>query len=136
MKLWIPCIVCGRKATWSYMPDSSNYCDSHVPKGCSCNDDTIEPCVEYHEILPEFHDDSDMVYEGWKMYYTDHPEERDEEYDVYEPEVHVRTRRTRIKDARTKGDARRFYENGHARGGNSKPRAFKPNRTIEKIEEL
>ena len=130
MKLWIPCIVCGRKATWSYMPSNDNYCEGHVPKGCSCSNKN-EPCCEYSKILPEFHDDPEIVWNGWEDYYAEHPEERDDT--VEEPKIRQRTRRTRIKDSRTEQENKRYYENGHARGGNSKPKHFKPRSKKEVI---
>jgi hypothetical protein len=61
------CSVCGAKAVWEYMPADGigEYCDQHVPRGCSCNrsfnpetDDwdgpeprdesgRLQPCCEY-----------------------------------------------------------------------------------------
>jgi hypothetical protein len=84
---FIPCIECGAKACWSYMPGMENYCDKHVPRGCSCNsklkdgidydspeaenpDNYIEeldeqgrryPCCEYSEIFEECHADEEYV---------------------------------------------------------------------------
>ncbi len=60
---------CGKPAVWLYMPATErkevNYCDEHVPRGCSCNidpetsiEDTDEqgrllPCVEYDFVKAE-----------------------------------------------------------------------------------
>ena len=57
-QLYVPCVICGKKATWSYMPSDENYCDDHVPRGCSCNcnekgaeeldeQGRKKPCCEY-----------------------------------------------------------------------------------------
>ena len=58
----LKCNDCIDDAIWMYMPASDvdyNYCDKHVPRGCSCNidEETNEedldsigrkyPCVEY-----------------------------------------------------------------------------------------
>ena len=36
------CECCNRIATWSYLPGSENFCDLHVPRGCSCNLEPID----------------------------------------------------------------------------------------------
>lgn len=53
------CFKCSAPAVWVYDPkygnDNSFYCDEHVPRGCSCNDqeDPYDdmgrefPCCEY-----------------------------------------------------------------------------------------
>lgn len=106
MKNYIPCIVCGKKATWSYMPSKGDYCDAHVPRGCSCNADESgveeldeqgrkQPCCEYHQISESWHNDPETVWNGWENYYEEHPEYRSiEEYE--EPPIRKRTRRTRL----------------------------------------
>lgn len=108
MKNFIPCIVCGKKATWSYMPGIENYCDKHVGRGCSCNMELKEgidheseaakdpanyieifdgrgrrlPCCEYSEISEECHNESALVKQGWEAYYEQHPEQRRESEEV------------------------------------------------------
>lgn len=102
MKTFIPCIVCGRKADWFYMPGSESYCDNHVPRGCSCNAELKEgididseeatnhanyyepvddqgrkyPCCEYSKIDPSFHDNKEFVEHVWENYYKNHPYEK------------------------------------------------------------
>lgn len=41
------CRVCGKLATWFYMPGDDNdcYCDDCVPRGCTCNQ---------HDLSAEF----------------------------------------------------------------------------------
>lgn len=41
------CLKCGGKAEWYYMPgdELDNYCDSCVPRGCSCNRE-LKPEIE------------------------------------------------------------------------------------------
>jgi hypothetical protein len=43
------CLKCRALATWAYIPGQrcDVYCDRHVPRGCSCQDDRDEPCCEY-----------------------------------------------------------------------------------------
>ena len=41
------CCICGKNATWSYMPGASDYCDDCVPRGCSCN---LEPKPKFDYI--------------------------------------------------------------------------------------
>lgn len=52
------CDLCCSKAVWFYLPGTSQYCDTCVPRGCSCNididgeehfdtDGRKLPCVEY-----------------------------------------------------------------------------------------
>ena len=99
---YIPCTVCGKKAIWSYMPSSDNYCDKCVPRGCSCRKDEegnekldeqgrSYPCCEYSQIAEEFHIDPDMIDYGWEAYYKDHPEERRdaEEVEYWEDKLGV-----------------------------------------------
>lgn len=46
------CSCCNKIATWSYMPSTSrrrNFCDDHVPRGCSCNVYNIE---EFSDSIP------------------------------------------------------------------------------------
>lgn len=45
----LKCCKCNKMAVWTYMPgdDTENYCDKHVPRGCSCQEDKDEPCCEY-----------------------------------------------------------------------------------------
>jgi len=107
-KDFIPCVVCGAKAYWSYISGSCNYCDNHVPRGCSCNlvlKKNIEydseeakdsknyvepldekgrryPCCEYFIIEEEFHSEPNHVNSGWEAYYIMHPEERAESEEV------------------------------------------------------
>lgn len=101
-------MVCGKKAKWSYMPGSENYCDNHVPRGCSCNAGLKEgidpdseaakdpanwveeldehgrrqPCCEYSIIEECFHDEPIHVQHGWEAYYEMHPEERKQSEEV------------------------------------------------------
>lgn len=55
------CDKCDSIAVWDYAPGSSDrcYCENHVPRGCSCNEDADGnqpvdekgrefPCVEYN----------------------------------------------------------------------------------------
>lgn len=98
MRNFIPCTDCGKKAQWSYMPGKENYCDIHVPRGCSCNrelKDGIDieskeaedpanyyepvdsqgrkyPCCEFHEITDECHNDKKLVDFGWEVYFEEH----------------------------------------------------------------
>jgi hypothetical protein len=44
------CEDCNRIAVWSYMPGEENFCDIHVPRGCSCN---MEPIDGDYENLEE-----------------------------------------------------------------------------------
>jgi hypothetical protein len=43
------CYKCNSIGTWAYIPGQrcDVYCDRHVPRGCSCQDDRDEPCCEY-----------------------------------------------------------------------------------------
>ena len=108
MKLFIPCVCCGKKAEWSYMPGANNYCDNCVPRGCSCNLELKEgidieseeaedpknyyeptddkgrkfPCCEYGLIDPKAHNNPDIVNAGWETYYTYYPEKRQESDEV------------------------------------------------------
>lgn len=47
------CSHCFRNAKWYYVPcddpsrENRLYCDVHVSRGCSCQDDSNEPCCEY-----------------------------------------------------------------------------------------
>lgn len=44
----IKCIKCNNLATWEYIPNGYYYyCDSCVPRGCSCMDYSSEPCCEF-----------------------------------------------------------------------------------------
>lgn len=36
------CDICGKTATWLYMPGGRFYCDDCVPRGCSCNVDNLD----------------------------------------------------------------------------------------------
>ena len=84
MKKFVPCVVCGKKAKWSYMPSDQNFCDKCVPRGCSCNKEDgeekpdefgrLQPCVEYTIILEEFHDDKEFIKNGWESYYKYNPD--------------------------------------------------------------
>jgi hypothetical protein len=84
---FIPCIECGKKAVWSYVPGFENYCDDCVPRGRSCNSELKDdvdydspeasdpksyverlddrgrryPCCEYFDILPELHNDIEYI---------------------------------------------------------------------------
>lgn len=45
---------CGKLATWSYMPNTSQpcytyYCDDCVPRGCSCNEEYTVKSPQAHE---------------------------------------------------------------------------------------
>ena len=42
------------------------------------------------------------------------------------PQIRRKTRRTRIKDSRSDEEQKRYFDNGRARGGLSKPKGFKP----------
>lgn len=52
------CFNCKNKAVWWYMPGSDSpsnyYCDSHVPRGCSCNlsEDNSEPLDDQDRPYP------------------------------------------------------------------------------------
>jgi hypothetical protein len=85
MKNFIPCIICGKRATWSYMPGDENFCNNHVPRGCSCNrnedgsEDLDElgrkqPCCEYNQINEDTHTDKSQLAFGWTTYYKYNPE--------------------------------------------------------------
>ena len=117
MKNYIPCVICSKKAKWSYMPGSYNYCDNHVPRGCSCNLELKEgiafnseeakdtanyvepldekgrryPCCEYFIIEEEFHSEPNHVNSGWEAYYKMHPEELivDEEVEHWEHKLRI-----------------------------------------------
>lgn len=44
------CCECLNTATWCYLPSDSKdmyFCEKHVPRGCSCQEDLNEPCCEY-----------------------------------------------------------------------------------------
>lgn len=95
MKLYIPCVICNKKAVWSYLCGIENYCDNCVPRGCTCNHDENgkeeldeqgrkQPCIEYSEIDNSSHNDKRMVDIGWEAYYKQHPEERVDEEDEWE----------------------------------------------------
>lgn len=45
----VPKVICecGKLGTWMYMPQSWVACDKCVPRGCSCQEDKTEPCVEW-----------------------------------------------------------------------------------------
>ena len=90
------------------MPGSNNYCDNCVSRGCSCNSELKEgidynseaakdpanyveklddkgrryPCCEYSDIPEDFHNDEELVKNGWEAYYKLHPEEREESEEV------------------------------------------------------
>jgi len=58
--------ACGKMATWSYMPqheeENLDFCDTCVPRGCSCNDvaylvDGSEPT--YEQL---YDDDTKIIY--------------------------------------------------------------------------
>jgi len=42
------CLKCNSTAVWFYAPGVSQYCDDHVPRGCTCN--------KYSVSLNEFSD--------------------------------------------------------------------------------
>ena len=50
----IKCDKCNNFAQWFYMPSDGegNYCDKHVPRGCSCND---------YEVIVGFTDNDGKV---------------------------------------------------------------------------
>jgi hypothetical protein len=45
----LKCCKCSKIATWIYLPGEidQNYCDIHVPRGCTCQEDENNPCCEY-----------------------------------------------------------------------------------------
>jgi len=59
MKEKMKCLKCNKNAVWFYMPgdDDQNYCDDHVPRGCSCNiyikEDLIYETEEQYSKLME-----------------------------------------------------------------------------------
>ena len=137
MKLFIPCIVCGKKAKWSYMPSTENYCDNHVPRGCSCNHDedgtdTLDeqgrkqPCCEYFIIHEPEHDNEQRLREDWEEYYKIHPEQELEEFE--EPVVRPHFRRDKLIARMPDWKAEK---NARSRQHKSKPKGFKPNRKID-----
>ena len=88
---YVPCSLCSKKATWCYMPGVASYCDSCVPRGCSCNEDESgveeldeqgrkSPCCEYWDLTDEDHNDTALINRGWKEYYKNNPEKEYEEY--------------------------------------------------------
>ena len=36
------CLICNNKSRWIYMPSGEEFCDSCVPRGCSCNLEPID----------------------------------------------------------------------------------------------
>lgn len=45
-----PRCACGAPAAWWYAPSQGgDYCNTCVPRGCSCVEDPNEPCCEYFE---------------------------------------------------------------------------------------
>ncbi len=101
-KDYIPCCICGKKALWGYMPGTESYCDKHVPRGCSCNDELKpgihidypealdhknyiqklddqgrkKPCCEYTILEDYCHCDESMVKAGWDAYFLEHPDKK------------------------------------------------------------
>jgi len=127
MKNYIPCIVCGEKADWSYMPGGEDYCEKHVPRGCTCNleEDGSEelddngrrfPCCEYMGISPELHNDEEIVQTGWDKYYEEHPEVKEIFYEEKEQMNPIEKMNHSGKD--------KLW----GRGAKSKPKGFKHNR--------
>ena len=90
------------------MPGKEDYCDEHVPRGCSCNAKLKEgidpdseeakhrssyteklddkgrryPCCEYSAISEDLHNSKELVNFGWEAYYEQHPEKRKESEEV------------------------------------------------------
>lgn len=125
MKNYIPCSICGKRADWSYMPGDKDYCDKHVPRGCSCNinEDGIEdlddkgrqlPCCEFWEISEERHNDKEFVKMCWELYYKDKGIKEMDEMDEVEESIE------RIH----KGERNKLW----GRENKSKPKGFKHNR--------
>lgn len=140
MKPYIPCIECGKKATWSYMPGDENYCDEHVPRGCSCNQDEngIEaldpegrkyPCCEYSEIHEDYHNDEMLLNIGWETYYKYNHEKYIEENDFEFKDR--KSRRTRLKEILPDQKEERNSRNKKKlKIRPSKPKRFKHNRKL------
>jgi len=66
------CCRCNQIARWLYLPDTRNeypyFCDTHVPRGCSCNasdevDDSgrLLPCCEYQYSENGWEVDADEI---------------------------------------------------------------------------
>lgn len=162
MKDYIPCIICGKKAKWSYMPGDENYCDSHVPRGCTCNASLKEgidpdseeaknpesyieeldeqgrryPCCEYLEINEDIHNDPEIQYQGWETYYKYNPDKKtNNDIELIADSIEFqnrRSRRTRIKDSMPD---QKHEKNARSKNGRkSKPKNFKHNR--KRIREI
>ena len=127
MKDYIPCVICGKKAKWSYIAGDNDYCENCVPKGCSCQDHADSPCVEYHEICDSMHDNSGFVIDGWEEYYRHNPEVKcKDKWEILEeqfiPPVRKKTRRTRLLNEMTD---EKFDKRGRTDKYVSKPKGFK-----------
>ncbi len=113
MNNYIPCTICGNIAFWSYMPSEENYCETHVPRGCSCTEDEHgvkeldekgreQPCCEYNYINRPLHNDKDLVGYGWEIYYKNNPEEEINKYDQELSIQKIRKPRDKLRSFKSK----------------------------------